>query len=174
MAQAALVVEQAELPEPQATQAATAFLNPPAAKAVRVAIALLNPQGPRAKIASIPPVRELGREAPVPASERAAPQGRDRLPYPIKRGCRMWRALGPSGPGPLPLNPPLPLRPRLPFIPTFLLCHLQGRPIGGARGPLIVIDQNQRIFSGPLRLQRAFLRRGDGWLATRLQRGRHQ
>src|SRR3954452_20085467 len=64
VAQAALAVEQVERaahPEPQATQAAgpaaraaTALLNPPAAKAVRLAMALLNPPAARAKIASIP------------------------------------------------------------------------------------------------------------------------
>jgi hypothetical protein len=54
-------------PEPQATQAAreavraaTAFLNPPAAKAVRLAIPLLNLPAVRAKIALIPQGRELG------------------------------------------------------------------------------------------------------------------
>ena len=70
----ALVVEQerAAHPEPQATQAAgpavraaTALLNPPAAKVVRPAIPLLNPPAARARIASIPQGRELGRGALV-------------------------------------------------------------------------------------------------------------
>ena len=79
MAQAALAVEPVEQPEPRATQAATAVLNPPAAKAVRLVIALLNPPAARAKIASIPQVRELGRGTAVPArADRAARPGNDR------------------------------------------------------------------------------------------------
>ena len=77
VARAALAVEQVERaaqPEPQATQAArqgvraaTALLNPPAAKAVRLAIPLLNLPAARGKIASIPRGRELGRGALVRA-----------------------------------------------------------------------------------------------------------
>jgi hypothetical protein len=89
-AQAALAVEQverAEHPGPQATQAAgpavraaTALLNPLAAKAVRMAMALLNPPAARAKTVSIPQGPELDRGAPVPArAERAAPPDSDRL-----------------------------------------------------------------------------------------------
>jgi hypothetical protein len=71
VARAALAVEQVERavhPEPQATQAAgpavraaTALLNPLAAKAVRMAMALLNPPAARAKIVLTPQGRELGR-----------------------------------------------------------------------------------------------------------------
>ena len=74
-ARVALAVEQVERaaqPEPQATQAAreavraaTALLNPPAAKAVRLAMALLNPPEARAKIALTPQGRELARGALV-------------------------------------------------------------------------------------------------------------
>ena len=75
VAQAALAVEQAERtahPEPRAPQAAgpavraaTALLNPLAAKAVRMAMALLNPPAARAKIALTRQGRELGRAALV-------------------------------------------------------------------------------------------------------------
>ena len=64
-AQAALALEQAEQPEPQA--AAPALLNPPVAKAVRVAIPRPNLPAARARIASILRGRGLGRGAPVPA-----------------------------------------------------------------------------------------------------------
>jgi hypothetical protein len=74
-ARAALAVEQVERaahPEPQATRAAgaavraaTALLNPPAAKAVRLAMALLNPPAARARIALTRQGRELGRGALV-------------------------------------------------------------------------------------------------------------
>ena len=69
-------VAQAAHPEPRATQAAgaalraaTALLNPPAAKAIRRAMALLKPPAARAKIASIPQGRELDRETTVRALE---------------------------------------------------------------------------------------------------------
>jgi hypothetical protein len=75
LAGAALAVEQVERaahPEQQATQAAgaavraaTALLNPPAAKAVRVEIMLLNRPAARARIALTRQGRELGREALV-------------------------------------------------------------------------------------------------------------
>ena len=93
VARAALALEQVERaaqPVPQATQAArravraaTASLNPPAAKAVRLAIPLLNPPAARAKIASIPQGRELGRGTLVRAlkSQRSKWHERnDRLP----------------------------------------------------------------------------------------------
>jgi hypothetical protein len=77
---AALAVEQVERaahPEPQATRraagaavrAATALLNPPAAKAVRRAMALLNPPAARAKIAFTRQGRALGRAARVRTAE---------------------------------------------------------------------------------------------------------
>jgi hypothetical protein len=75
VARAALAVEQVEQaahPEPQATQAAgpvvraaTALLNPPAAKAVRVEILLLNLPAARARIALTRQGRALGRGALV-------------------------------------------------------------------------------------------------------------
>ncbi len=65
-------VERAAHPGPQATQAAgpavraaTALLNPPAAKAVPLAMALLSRPAARAKIALTPQGRELGRGALV-------------------------------------------------------------------------------------------------------------
>jgi hypothetical protein len=88
-------VERAAQPEPQATQAArqgvraaTALLNPPAAKAVRLAIPLLNLPAPRAKIASIRQGRELGRGARPGALVRALKSNRTASPAKIGDGNR--------------------------------------------------------------------------------------
>ena len=85
-------VERAAQPEPQATQAArqgvraaTALLNPPAAKAVRLAIPLLNLPAARGKIASIRQGRELGRGARPGALVRALKSNRTASPAKIGR-----------------------------------------------------------------------------------------
>ena len=88
-------VERAAQPEPQATQAArqgvraaTALLNPPAAKAVRLAIPLLNLPAARAKIASIRQGRELGRGARPGALVRALKSNRTASPATMGDGNR--------------------------------------------------------------------------------------
>jgi hypothetical protein len=122
VARAALAVEQVEQaahPEPQATQAAgpvvraaTALLNPPAAKAVRVEILLLNLPAARARIALTRQGRALGRGALV----RTVKKNCNRHPTP-SCGTSIGRQALPEHLGSI-SQPPLSTDPRLARTPS--------------------------------------------------------